>query len=152
MSSTSVYSTPERRERRGQLRFPDAFGEPGAARTLAEMFFDVIGETRDLLVAVFGRNGDQDRLVETAADDFHLAALHQRAQQIEIFGMGAFDPFQQRAGEMQTHANGRMAREDLNERQVGLRVGALDHVVKVSDRLVRVNEEDKLKFRHSGPR
>ena len=45
-----------------------------------------------------------------------------------------------------------MAREDLNEWQVGLRVGALDHVIKISYRLVRVNEEDKLKFRHSGPR
>ena len=103
-------------------------------------------------MAVFGRNGDQDRLVKSAAGDFHLAALHQRAQQIEIFGMDALDPFQQRASVMQTHANGRMAREDLNERQIGLRVGALNHVIKVSHRLMRVNEKDELKFRHSGPR
>jgi hypothetical protein len=33
-----------------------------------------------------------------------------------------------------------------------LRVGAFDYVIKVSNRLMRVNEEDKLKFRHSGPR
>ena len=116
------------------------------------MFFDVVGEAGDLFVAVFRRNGDQDRLIKSAAGHFHLAALHQRAQQIEIFGMGALDPFQQRAGVMQAHANRRMAREDLNERQIRLRVGALDHVIKISDRLMRVNEEDKLKFRHSGPR
>ena len=48
---------------------------------------------------------------------------------------------------MQTHADRRMAREDLNERQIRLRVGALNHVVEVSNRLMRVNEEDKLEFR-----
>ncbi len=31
-----------RRERRGQLRLPDAFGEPCTARARAKMFFDVI--------------------------------------------------------------------------------------------------------------
>ena len=81
-----------------------------------------------------------------------LAPLHQPAQQIEIFGMDALDPLQQRTGVMQTHTNRRMAREDLNERQIGLRVGTLNHVIKVSHRLMRVNEKDELKFRHSGPR
>ncbi len=99
-------------------------------------------------MAVFRRNGDQDRLIKSAAGDFHLAALHQRAQQIEIFGMSALDPFEQRAGVMQTHADRRMAREDLNERQIRLRVGTLNHVIKVSNRLMRVDEEDKLEFRH----
>ncbi len=116
------------------------------------MFFDVIGKAGDLFVAVFRRNGDQDRLVESAAGDFNLAAFHERAQQIEIFGVGAFDPFQQRTGVMQSDVNRRMTRENLDERQIGLRVGAFDYVIKVSNRLMRVNEEDKLKFRHSGPR
>jgi hypothetical protein len=49
---------------------------------------------------------------------------------------------------MQTHADGRMAREDLNEREIRLRVGALNHVIKVSHRLMRVDEKDKLEFRH----
>ena len=40
--------------------------------------------------------------------------------------------------------------EDLHERQIGLGVGALNHVIKISHRLMRVNEQDKLKFRHSG--
>jgi hypothetical protein len=62
--------------------------------------------------------------------------------------MGALDPFQQRTGVVQTDADGRMAREDLNERQIGLRVGALNHVIEVSHWLMRVNEQDKLKFRH----
>jgi len=66
--------------------------------------------------------------------------------------MDVLDPFQQRARVMQTHANGRVARENLNERQIRLGVGALNHVIKVSNRLMRVNEEDKLEFRHSGPR
>jgi hypothetical protein len=40
----------------------------------------------------------------------------------------------------------------LNERQIRLRVGALNHVIKVSNWLMRVDKEDKLEFRHSGPR
>jgi hypothetical protein len=45
-----------------------------------------------------------------------------------------------------------MPLEDLQKRQIGLRVGALDHVIEISNRLMRVDEEDKLEFRHSGPR
>ena len=53
---------------------------------------------------------------------------------------------------MQTHVDGRVARKDLDERQIRLRVGALNHVIKVSNRLMRMDEEDKLEFRHSAPR
>ena len=53
---------------------------------------------------------------------------------------------------MQSHANGRMPRQYVEERQVGLLVGAFDHVIEIPDRLVRMHEEDELKFRHPGPR
>jgi len=45
-----------------------------------------------------------------------------------------------------------MTREDLDERQVGLCVGALHYIVKISHRLVRMNEQDKLELLHTGPR
>ena len=61
-----------RGERGRKLRLPDALGEPGAARTLAEMFFDVIGEAFQLLKAIVRRNRDKDGLVKTAAEHFHL--------------------------------------------------------------------------------
>jgi hypothetical protein len=66
--------------------------------------------------------------------------------------MRLFDPLQQRTGEVQPGSDRRMAREDLDERQVRLRVGALHYIVKIPHRLVRMNEQDKLELRHPGPR
>ena len=71
---------------------------------------------------------------------------------MSFFGMRPFDPLQQRAGEMQSHANGGMPREDFDERSVGLCVGALHYIVKISDGLVRMNEEYQLELHGPGPR
>jgi hypothetical protein len=78
----------------GELRLPDTFGEPGAVRSRSEMFLNVIGEPRNLFVAVIQRNRGQDGLVKSTADDFHLAALHECAQKIEIFRVGALKPLE----------------------------------------------------------
>ena len=40
-------------QRRGQLRLPHAFGEPGAGGPLPKMFFDKIAQTPDLLDLIF---------------------------------------------------------------------------------------------------
>jgi heme exporter protein D len=128
-----------RAQRRRELRLPNAFGKPGAARACAQMLFDVIREPRDLLQAVFRRNHRQDRLVKSSAGDFHLPALHQSAQLLEIFRMRPLDPFEQRTRIMQPDANRRMARQNFHERKIRLLVGALQHVVKISHRLMRVN-------------
>ena len=62
-------------EGRGKLRLPDALGKPCAVGPLPKMFFEIAGKSRDLFKLVFGRNGDKNRFVEPAADEFHLAAL-----------------------------------------------------------------------------
>ena len=41
-----------------------------------------------------------------------------------------------------------MPRENFDEGQIGSRVGALEHVVEIPDRLMRVNQEDELEFPH----
>jgi hypothetical protein len=41
-----------------------------------------------------------------------------------------------------------MTLEHLNKGKIGMRVGALEHLLEVAHRLVRVNEEDELKLRH----
>ena len=105
-----------RGKRRRDRRLPNALREPRAARPRAEMLFDVIGEAHDLLVAIVRRNGRQDRLVESAARDFHLAALHESAETVEIFRVRALDPFEQRPGIMEAHANRGMPRENFDER------------------------------------
>lgn len=106
------------------------------------MFFDVIREAGNLFVAILRRDGYQDRLVKSTSHQFHLAALHQGPQFSEVLRMSSFDPLQQRTGEMQSHANPRMARQDFHERRIRLRVGAFHYIVKVSDGLMRMNEEN----------
>jgi hypothetical protein len=49
---------------------------------------------------------------------------------------------------MQTEANFRMLFEQFNEGKIRVRVGVLDHIVEIADRLMPVNEEDELEFLH----
>jgi hypothetical protein len=41
-----------------------------------------------------------------------------------------------------------MAEEQLDKRQIGFLVGALDYTIEIADGLMRVNQEDKTKTRH----
>ena len=56
----------------GQLRLPHALGQPRPPRAYPESLFDKIRQAQDLLLPVFGRNGDEDRLVKPTADQLHL--------------------------------------------------------------------------------
>ncbi len=40
------------------------------------MVLEIVGETDELHALVRGRNGNENRLVEAAADDFDLAGFH----------------------------------------------------------------------------
>jgi len=49
---------------------------------------------------------------------------------------------------VKAHADQRVPRQDFQEGKIRSRVGALQHVVKIADGLVRVNQEDKLELSH----
>jgi hypothetical protein len=114
------------------------------------MFFDVVRQTQDLVLAVLGRDGDEDRFVETAADDFNLAAGDELVEAMEIFGMRAFDPFEQRAGVVKAQMDRGMPREKFDKREVAILVGAFDYVFEISNRLMRVNQRNEFEFPHWG--
>ena len=59
---------------------------------MAKMFFKIGGQARDLLSLVFWRDGDEDRFVEAAADQFDLSSGDERFQTGEILGTVLFDP------------------------------------------------------------
>ena len=141
-----------RGQRRGKLRFPNTFGEPRSTGATTEVFFDVVGQPDDLLMAVFGRYHDQDGFVVSPADHFDLARFHHGAKPFEIFRVRVFQQFEQRAREVQTNTDGGVARQDVDEGQIGLLIGAFDHVIEISDWLVRMHEQNELKSRHSNPR
>jgi hypothetical protein len=45
-----------------------------------------------------------------------------------------------------------MPRQNIDEGQIRLLIGAFDYVVEIPDWLVRMHEQNELKFRHSRPR
>src|SRR5580704_2980803 len=137
-----------RGKRRRKLRLPNALRQPTAARPMPEMLLDVISQPLNLLAPVLRRNRNQNRLVISAANHFHLPARHQQTQQLEIFRMRLLNPLQQTSRKMQTNANLRLPLEQLHKGKIRMSVGLLDDAIEVSDRLVSVYQKNKLEFRH----
>src|SRR5579859_4701891 len=136
-------------EGRWKLRFPNALGKPGPGGPLSKMFLQVAGQAGDLLALVFGRYGNEDRLVKSAANEFDLSALDQFFQGVKIFRAMLLKPGQERPGIMKTHMNAGMIFELLKERKVGILVRFLKNVFKIAARLVGMNEESKMEgLRH----
>ena len=63
--------------------------------------------------------------------------------------MMVFDPGQQWTRIVKTYVHLGMFFQDLDERQIAARVGLLEHMVEIADRLMRVNEENQMElWRH----
>jgi len=130
----------------GKLGLPDALSEPRARRNPAEVFFDVGGQTRDLFALIFGRNGNQDRFVEAAANEFDLTALDESSQASEILRPVLFDPCEEWAGIVKAEVNFRVRFEVLDEREIACVVGLFENMLEVAAGLVCVNEQGEMEF------
>src|SRR3989440_9947442 len=97
----------------GKLGLPNTLGEPGTGRKPAEVFLEIGSQTRNLLALIFGRNRDQDRFIEAAADQFHLAGLDQLFQANEILWPMFLDPGEKRPGIVEAETNSRVLFEVL---------------------------------------
>src|SRR6266481_4048786 len=134
----------------GKLRLPDALGKPCAGRKPAEVFLEISCQARNLFALIFGRNRNQDRFVETAADQFHLAGLDQLFQASEIFRPMFFDPGEQRSGIVKAEMDARVLFEMFNKGEIGCVVGLFEDMLEIAAGLVRVNEESEMKFLRHG--
>jgi hypothetical protein len=133
----------------GKLRLPDPLGKPSACWTRPKMLLEIAGEARDLLKLVFGRDGDENGLVEAAADEFNLATLDQFSKAFKIFGAMLRYPGEQRTGIMKTEANLGMFFQALEKGEIGIVVRFLKDVLEIAARLVSVNEKSKMEsLRH----
>jgi len=130
----------------GKLGLPDALSEPRARRNPAEVFFDVGGQTRDLFALIFGRDGNQDRFVEAAANEFDLTALDESSQASEILRPVLFDPCQEWAGIVKAEVNFWVRFEVLDEREIACVVGLFENMLEVAAGLVCVNEQGEMEF------
>jgi hypothetical protein len=95
------------------------------------------------------RNRDQNRFVESAADEFNLSAASQLRDLRQIFRMRGDEPLKQRPGIVQTDANSRMPRQAFHKGEIRLAIGALENPVKIADGLMRVNQENEMELRHA---
>src|SRR5579863_400257 len=137
-------------EDRGELRFPHALGEPSAGGALAEVLLEIVGETDDLDALIGRRNGNENGLVEAAANHLDLATLDEQLEAHEIFGAMLFDPGQQRAGIMKAGVDGGMLLERFEERKIAAEIGLLKNVVKIAARLMGMNEQHEVELGRQG--
>jgi len=130
----------------GKLRLPDALGKPRTRRNPAEVFFDIGGQARDLFALIFGRDGNQDRFVEAAANEFDLTALDESSQASEILRPVLFDPGKQRAGIVEAEVNFGVRFEVLDEGEIRCLVGFFEDMLEIAAGLVCVNEQGEMEF------
>ena len=133
-------------QRGRELRLPNAFREPRAGRTLAKMFFNVLGEQFSLLELVFRGNTHQDGLVKAATDHLDLAAGRQRPQSYEILGMICLNPGQKRTGIMQTQMNAGVLLQGFDKEEIATLVALFKNMLEIAARLVRMDDQDEMKF------
>jgi hypothetical protein len=130
----------------GKLGLPDALGEPRARRNTAEVFFDIGGQTRDLFALIFGGDGNQDRFVKTAANEFDLTALDESSQASEILRPMLFDPCEEWAGIVKAEVNFWVRFQMLDEGKIRCVVGLFENMLEIATGLVRVNEQGEMEF------
>ena len=113
--------------------------------------FEVGREAGDLLALIFGWDGDENRFVETAADEFDLAFRDESLQARKILTAIRFDPLEQRTRIVQADVNGGMFFQELDEGEIGILEGFFEDVGEIAARLVGMDQEDEMKaFGHGG--
>ncbi len=95
---------------------------------------------------IFGRDGNQDRFVEAAANEFDLTALDESSQAGEILRPVLFDPCEQWAGIVQAEVNFWVRFEALDEGEIRCLVGLFEDMLEIAAGLVCVNEQGEMEF------
>jgi hypothetical protein len=106
------------RERRRQVRLPDAFRQPRPARPPAEQRLELVGHPDELADPVTLRQGREDGLVPAAPDDLDLAPLHEAGKAVDERRPLRPDPGEERPAVVEAEADAGIALERLEHRQV----------------------------------
>jgi len=89
----------------GKLGLPNPLGEPRAGRQPAEVLLEIGAEARNLFVLNLREEWNQDRFVEAATNEFHLASLDQLFQASKILGPMLLNPGKKRPGIVEAEMN-----------------------------------------------
>src|SRR6266478_2010382 len=137
-------------DQREQITRLAAYLEKHFGRLPSEVLLEIGGEAGDLLALIFERNGDEDRFIEAATDEFDLAALDQLFQASEILRAMFLDPGEQRAGIVEAETNSGMLFEVLDEGKIAGVVSLFEDMLEIAAGLVRVNEQSEMEFLRHG--
>ncbi len=128
-------------ERPRKVRLPHALGQPHPARAHAEVRADEFAEPRDLAPLVAVGEDRQDRLVEAARQELHLAARDDGGEPVERRRGSLAQPFEQVAGEVSGQPDLGARDQPIEQRRIGALGRFGDDVVEISDGLVVVDAE-----------
>jgi hypothetical protein len=88
-------------EKRGEVRFPDAFGQPGAEGPLSEDRVNTIGKRPNLPDAVASRDADQNRLVIAAGEELDLTSSDEVREVADDVRTVGFKPVEEGSREVE---------------------------------------------------
>jgi hypothetical protein len=132
----------------GKMRFPDPFRQPHPRRLGVEFFFQESGQFFDLAPFVLVRDDRQDRLVIPAGEHLYLTPLNHGFQLLHGPGMISLHPLDQDPGEMQADLEPGVSFQYLQKGKIAVGEGIFEHVFKIADGLMVVNDESEFDFLH----
>jgi hypothetical protein len=109
------------------------------------MFFYVVGQAIELLDAIRLRDGNENRFVKAATNQFDLATGYQLPQADKVARMVLLNPQQQRAGIMNGGVDGGMFFQEIQKLEIGIFIAFLKNMLEIARGLVGVNDENEVK-------
>ena len=131
------------REVGGQLRLPHAFGEPQSRGLHPKATLEILAQATDLLEPVGPRQRGQDRLVEARQQHLEMPVGHVPADGVEPRRIVAFEPLEQRTGDVQGERKEPGSRGPLDEWPIHIAHVIRHHMIEVSHRLMQVEPKHK---------
>ena len=134
---------PGLQNRDGELRFPNALGQPHSARLVPKNLLNTSGKFAQLRDLVVVRPDRQNRFVMAAAQNFDLVSLRQNANLRDRFGLVFQKPVEERPGKVQRYFDLGMSFQHAQKRRVRIAPRIFKRPRKLSDRLMIVQNERK---------
>ncbi len=130
-------------QRRHHGRFPHAFGQPRALRTLAQLLVQVIGKFVDLADPVSRRNRSQHGFGISSAEEFRLPALDHILEQLHVLRVMLEHVVEQPAAQVNCEMKIRVAMQHLQKGAIAPEMCIVEDVREIADRLVRMDPKQQ---------
>ena len=124
-----------------QIRLPHPLREPQPRRLDPEAALNRLAHPRHLLDPIGGDERGEHRLVESGQQKLDVTVRRQASDQVEVARVMRFQPFEQRARDVQREREKPSLHEPLHQRPVNVAQMIGEHMVEVPHRLMQVHAE-----------